>query len=93
MFSRRLLSFATSGIKEEQTVLDGYEVFLKKLKDAAQTRRRGRSLLVNTAVAISDYVLVVFTVTASIAFILLLRVVLLDLRIALVNRGRVRYIF
>ena len=93
VFSRRILSFATSGIKEEQTVLDGYEVFLNKLKDAAQTRRRGSSLLVNTAVAISDYVLVFFTITASVAFILLLRVVLLDLRVALLNRGRVRYIF
>jgi len=93
VFSRRLMSFATSGIKEEQTVLDGYEVFLNKLQDAAQTRRRGRSLLMKTAVAISDYVLVVFTITASVAFILLLRVVLLDLRVALLNRGRVRYIF
>ena len=93
MFSRRLLSFVTSGIKEEKNVLDGYDVFLNRLEGAAQTRRSSRSSLVNMAVAISDYALVFVFITALVMLILLLRVVLLDLRVSLLERGRIHCLF
>lgn len=93
VFCRRLLSFATSGIPDEQTILNGYDVFLDRLEDRAQTRRSARSPLVNIAVVISDYALLFVNITVSVAFILLLRVVLLDLRLALLDKGRIRFLF
>lgn len=92
-FCRRLLTFATSGISDEQTILNGYDAFLDRLEDRAETRRSARSSVVNVAVVISDYILLFTNITVCVAFILLLRVVLLDLRLSLVEKGRIRCLF
>tara|TARA_Y100000389_G_scaffold64326_1_gene60363 strand:+ start:8049 stop:8405 length:357 start_codon:yes stop_codon:yes gene_type:complete len=93
VFCRMLLSFATSGIKDERTILNGYDMFLNGLEDRAQTRRSARSSLLNMAVVISDYALLFVNITISVAFILLLRIVLLDLRLVLLDKGRISFLF
>lgn len=94
MFFRSLVALCMTGMKEEQSMMDTYDDFLRQYAhESKAVQRQQRSVFVKLVVALSDHAILSAINVATIVMILAFRITLLDVRTTLLQQGRIRFLF